>query len=67
MPALEAFLDAATQFKRIGLADGRTKTLGLDYSGARVAWEMAGVGMTPELFGRIQIIEHGALAEWNGN
>ncbi|WP_366847302.1 DUF1799 domain-containing protein [Pseudophaeobacter sp.] len=67
LPAVEAFFDAATQFKRIGLADGSTRSLGLDYGGARAAWDLAGVEMNPELFGQVQIIEHGALAEWNGN
>lgn len=65
VPALEAFLDVATQFNRFGLADGRTRTTGLNYASARVAWDLAGVDMTPGLFGQIQMIEHAAVAEWN--
>mgnify|MGYP000722092218 CR=1 FL=1 len=64
--ALEAFLDVATQFNRISLADGRIRTLGLDYSNARSAWDLAGLNITPALFAQVQLIERGAIAEWNG-
>lgn len=65
LPALEAFLDVATQFSRFALADGRTRTTGLNYASARAAWDLAGIEITPGLFGQIQVIEHAAVAEWN--
>lgn len=65
LPALEAFLDVATQWNRIGLANGKTRTVGLNYANAKAAWELAGIEVTPTLFGHVQIIEHAAIAEWN--
>ena len=65
--ALEAFLDAATQFNRIALADGRVRATGLNYPGAQAAWALGGTEMTPALFAKVQMIESGALAEMNGS
>ncbi len=67
MAALEAFLDAATQFNRIALADGRIRATGLNYPGAKAAWDLGGTEMTPALFAKVQMIESGALAEMNGS
>lgn len=65
--AVEAFLDAATQFNRIALADGRIRATGLNYPGAQAAWALGGTEMTPALFAKVQMIEGGALAEMNGS
>ncbi|WIY25065.1 DUF1799 domain-containing protein [Parasedimentitalea psychrophila] len=65
--AVEAFLDVTTQFIRLAMPDGTFRVTGLNYPGAQAAWQMAGLKITPDLFAQVQMIERGALAEWNGN
>lgn len=65
--AVVAFLDAATQFNQIALADGHVRATGLNYTGAQTAWALGGIEMTPDLFAKVQMIEGGALAEMNGS
>lgn len=65
--AVQAFLDVTTQFTRLAMPDGTFRVTGLNYPGAQAAWQMAGVDVTPDLFAQVQMIERGALAEWNGN
>lgn len=56
-----AFLAIATQW-RAAMGDMGLIRTGLDYAGARAGLEMAGVMVTPDLWGRVQAIEAGALA-----
>ncbi|WP_167740338.1 DUF1799 domain-containing protein [Parasedimentitalea huanghaiensis] len=65
--AVQAFLDVTTQFTRLAMPDSSIRVTGLNYPGAQAAWQLAGVDMTPDLFAQVQMIERGALAEWNGN
>jgi len=65
--AMQAFLDVTTQFTRLAMPDGTFRVSGLNYPGAQAAWQMAGLNITPDLFAQVQMIERGALAEWNGN
>lgn len=65
--AVEAFLEAVTQFNHIALADGRTRITGLDYSRARDGWALSGTDMTPDLFAKVQMIESGVIAETRGS
>ncbi|MDE4175803.1 DUF1799 domain-containing protein [Phaeobacter sp. PT47_59] len=64
--AVEAFLEAVTQFNHIALANGRTRITGLDYSRARAGWELSGTDMPPDLFAKVQMIESGVIAESSG-
>jgi len=64
---MQAFLDVTTQFTRLAMPDGTFRVSGLNYPGAQAAWQMAGLNITPDLFAQVQMIERGALAEWNGN
>lgn len=64
VPALTAFLVASTQWRVVaGAAD--LFVLGLDYAGARAGIEGAGIEITPQLWGDLQVIEAAALAELN--
>lgn len=63
--AVEAFLDAATQWRLVSSATGRTRVIGLDYPGARAGWELAGIDITPALFAKVQLVEQGAIAAFN--
>jgi hypothetical protein len=59
--AAEAFLAVSSQWRCAGLADGRLVRTGLDYAGVRAALEMAGMGMTPDLWSDLRVIETAAI------
>lgn len=60
LPARRAFGLVATQWRVAGTME-RVIRAGLDYVACRAAWEMAGTGVTPDLFEEVQAIEAGAL------
>lgn len=64
VPAVTAFLAVATQWRVAAGATGLLVT-GLDYGGARAGIEALGIAITPRLWGDLQVIEAGALAEMN--
>lgn len=67
--AVLAFLACSTQWRAVGLTNGtasRLRVLGLDYAGARAGLDLAGIAVTPALWGDLRHIESGALAEMNG-
>jgi hypothetical protein len=66
-PALIAFLTAATQWNCVGLGEGRMQVIGLRYADTRAALDLAGIKVTPALWGDLRIIERGALGEMNGS
>lgn len=63
--AVTAFLNIDSQFRMTALAGGGVLVNGLDYQGARAGLEMAGVTITPDLWGDIQLVEAGAVGEMN--
>jgi hypothetical protein len=67
--AVTAFLSAQTQWRTAvrWLPSGVAGTwwIGLDYAGARVAIEAAGIAITPALWARLATIEHAAIAALN--
>lgn len=63
LPALEAFLLVATQWRVAGTTERVWRT-GLDYAACRDAWALAGMEVGPELFGDVRGIERGALEAW---
>lgn len=65
VPAVEAFLEVATQFSVLLAPNGRKLLSGLDYSRARAGWELLGVKVSAEMFSQIQIIERAALDAFN--
>jgi len=60
--AFTAFLSVATQW---AMASHGGPT-GLDYQRVKAGLEMAGVDVTPELFGKLRVIERAALNAMNG-
>lgn len=56
----------SSQWRMVGLADGRMRALGLDYAGVQAGLALAGIAMTPELWADVQVIEAGAKAAING-
>lgn len=61
VPALEAFLAVATQWRLSGMG----RPVGLDYTAARAGFDLAGITVSPALWEQVQAIEHGALAALN--
>jgi hypothetical protein len=55
-PAVEAFIAVQTQW-----ATGMGGATGLDYARVRAGLAMAGIDVTPELFGQLRLLESGAL------
>lgn len=58
---MRAFLEVCSQFRMVAHADGSLQRTGLDYSAARHGLELAGVGMTRELWEAVRLIEWGVL------
>ena len=67
VPALLAFLRVTTQWRVVGGDGGGRRVIGLDYAGAKIAWDYAGTVMTPDLWAQVQMIERGARDAMNGN
>jgi Phage related hypothetical protein (DUF1799) len=65
IPALEAFLTVASQWRMIPRPDGTTLHQGLDYTAARMGFAMAGLKVPPEVWVDVQVIEAGAVAALN--
>ena len=65
--AMDAFLSIASQWRVIALADGTTRTLGLDYGTAKSGMELAGITISPEVWDQVRLIEVGACGAMNGN
>lgn len=59
--AVRAFLSVSSQWS-VGV-NGPT---GLDYSRVRAGLEMAGIEVTPDLFGKLRVLESAALALMGG-
>lgn len=64
-PAVSAFCAVSTQWRVVGAGLTRLHTQGLDYTAMRAGLEMAGIEITPKLFGQIREIEIGALEHLN--
>ena len=65
VPALNAFLSVASQWRIVLMQDGTWAHLGLDYSGARMGFRMAGLKVSPDLWADVQMIEAGAVNALN--
>lgn len=63
MHAVTAFLSIDSQFRVTSAATGGVLVTGLDYSGAQAGLALAGHTVTPALWGDIQMIEAGVVAE----
>lgn len=63
--AVAAFVTAGTQWRTMSAGLAGALWIGLDYSAARDAWAMAGMDVTPQIFGQVRMIEHGALGALN--
>lgn len=57
-PTVELFLAVSTQWR-----SGSGGTVGLDYTAVKVAAEVHGMTLTPEVFGGLQIMERTIVAE----
>lgn len=66
VPALLAFLSAATQWNCVGLGERGMQVIGLNYDCVRIAMDLAGIEVTPAIWADVQAIERGAIAEMNG-
>lgn len=66
VPALEAFLAVATQWRVIAGGLGGSQVIGLDYTACEAGLRLAGVEMTPGLWAEVRVIESGAIAAMNG-
>ncbi|MGD1880855.1 MAG: DUF1799 domain-containing protein [Paracoccaceae bacterium] len=62
---VEAFLSVATQWRMVGLADGRSMATGLDYGGVKAGLELAEIEVTPAFWADLQLIELGARRAMN--
>jgi hypothetical protein len=58
LEAVRLFCAASTQWRRAGMGG---VPLGLEYPGLESAARMMGVGMTPELFESVRVMEFAAL------
>lgn len=65
MPAVEAFLAIASQWRIVDGWNGR-RVIGLDYTAARAGLELAGIEVTPGVWAEVREIERGARAAMNG-
>lgn len=70
VPAVLAFVQVTTQWRTaiepIGMGLFRTRWIGLDYQGVKVALDTRGVEITADLFWRLQAMEQAAIAALNG-
>lgn len=67
--AFRAFLAVASQWRTALMtsAEGfRTRVVGLDYGGAKVALDALGIAVTPALWSAVQVMEQAAAAALNG-
>jgi hypothetical protein len=70
VPAVEAFLAAATQWRHATQPAGMgsmSRPCGLDYAACRVAWDLSGLTLTPEDFEGVQTIEAATLEVIRGD
>lgn len=65
IPALEAFLAVQTQWATVVYPMGQTLHHGLRYEGVEAGLRMAGIEVTPALWGQIRLIEAGAKEALN--
>ena len=61
-----AFAAVLTQWRVVSVGMGAPHFVGLDYSGARVGLDLAGIAITPNLWAGIRIMEDAARAYLNG-
>lgn len=66
LPALNAFLAVATQWRFAPSRDG-TRATGLDYSAVQAGLGMAGISLTPDEWADFRVIEQAAQAALNGD
>lgn len=64
VPAVKAFLFAASQWRTAGTAH-RVLFIGIDYAAAAIAWSANGIEMTADLFARFAALESAACAVLN--
>lgn len=64
--AVTAFLAVATQWRGIARDGGGTEWLGLDHAAVKAGFDLAGIGMTPDLWNEVQLVEVGARDALNG-
>jgi len=48
------------------MPDGNMRVTGLSYAGVKAGLELAGIGMDPDLWSEVRVIERSARAEMNG-
>lgn len=63
--AVTAFLSIDSQFRVTARGTGSVLVTGLDYTGVQAGLALAGIAVTPQVWGDIQLIETGAVAELN--
>ena len=64
-PAVRAFLSVTTQWRYVARSEGRLVATGLDYAAVKPGFKLAGIEMTPALWGDVRIVENGARAALN--
>lgn len=68
---VDAFLAASSQWRTSPIGGGMAAPvnvfwLGLDYAGARIGIELAGIAITPELWAGVRVMEGAARDALNG-
>jgi hypothetical protein len=66
LPALNAFLAVAGQWRMVPRPGGGWIYLGLDYTAAQAGFALADITVSPDLWADVQMIEAGAVAALNG-
>lgn len=65
IPALSAFLSVSGQWRTRPTGMGGSRWVGLDYGAVRAGFDLAGLTVSPAVWGDIREIEAGALEELN--
>lgn len=65
VPALRAFLVAATQWRFVPRGEGGLRAIGLDYAGVDAALRRSGIETTPRIWRDMQAIEIAARTALN--
>jgi hypothetical protein len=59
---VRAFLAVCNQWRVVPAGLAGARVIGLDYTAARAGLRLAGIGITPDLWAAVQVIEGAAVA-----
>ena len=65
-PIIHAFTAISTQWRTAPIGMGAYRYLGLDYTAAKAALELAGITVTSEQWEGVRVMERAATIELNG-